>query len=463
MKTIRCSSLDSLFACTPSVLDETLTRINASGPEAELGKIVHSLGARHVMGERFDIAGECNARGWADVEAVGPLVGALARAWVTLEGHFPEETRTVERAVTGARVLVKRPVIASYSLAGTVDVIAKKGENQVVFADWKSGYVDEGYHHQINGYAWCIWCMLGRPDEVEITGVAVFLRHGYQRVVKYDAARLKEWEHDLTHNVLPRLHDFSPGAHCPHCEIYAQCPARLAMLGGTLQAAMYPTMASKNDPHKAFLANVQAALANVSPATRNDLDVVEGMTMLRDRVKLAEQWLKDANALIRGAVERAGGERGIKLADGTRLALVPRQTRSLDAAKAKPVFLKHLTAAEIDGAAKLSLPKLMGLAVGKQIKAQRRVVKDKIERELEAAGAITATAHERLELLDDAEESEFDDGNDEAVGPGQPDARERPCLPAGDSEREAGGGDAPAGGTDRPDEPDPADPGDGRR
>jgi hypothetical protein len=195
---IRCSSLDSVFACTPSVIGQDgEVRVNSSGEEAEVGKAVHALAASFVKSGSFDLKGECLRRGIEDDEEVAKLIGYACRAWEELARFFPMP-RT-ERKVEG-------PVLATrtgeYIVAGTCDVLSGVGTSDAMFLDWKSGFVDDGYRHQMTGYAYGAWNLLGRPAQSVITGIVAFLRHRYYRVVQYTPAMLEEWENDLTHNVL---------------------------------------------------------------------------------------------------------------------------------------------------------------------------------------------------------------------------------------------------------------------
>ena len=57
---IRCSKLDDLFACVPSVLaqDNQLVRIKSTSDAAKLGKAIHEMAAQHVESGGYDIAAE---------------------------------------------------------------------------------------------------------------------------------------------------------------------------------------------------------------------------------------------------------------------------------------------------------------------------------------------------------------------------------------------------------------------
>ena len=85
VRTIRCSVLDGLFACTPSVLDESgLVRISTAGEAAELGKVVHALAASYIETGSFDLKGECSRRGFEDAEEFVLRLVRLAQLFLDL-------------------------------------------------------------------------------------------------------------------------------------------------------------------------------------------------------------------------------------------------------------------------------------------------------------------------------------------------------------------------------------------
>jgi hypothetical protein len=394
---IRCSNLDALFDCTPSVIgDGGLVRINTAGEQAALGKVVHALAGRYIEAGRFDVKAECNRRGFEDEEEAAGLMNYVVRSWDELRRSFPNPQ--VERVIKSN--VIETPA-GSFRIEGTADVLSGVGDTGAVFADWKTGYADDGYHNQMFGYAYCIWNVMGRPENAEILGIVAFLRHRYYRVVKYTAKTLAEWEYDLIHNVLSRVNVYRPGKHCTHCPIYHTCDARKAETSGTVQALMLPNNLPANDPYRQFVERVTKLMASVTPDNKNQPDMIELTSQLRFRVKLVEKAVDDARELLRKTVERVGP---MPLDNGYELALREIVQRVLDPVKAITVLRKHLSDAEIFDCMKASLPSLLAKKAGKFTRGEKKAAREQLEKELEAAGAITVVRRKRLEEIEPGSE-----------------------------------------------------------
>lgn len=393
VRTLRCSSLDGLFGCTPSVLadDPSLVRINSTFEAAEIGKAVHQLAANMVDGKDIDIPAVCNFYE-VDEEDVSTLYGYAERAWGELSQFF-EQPQT--------EVVVKSDTIdckgKHYQIQGTGDVISPIGSHNAIFLDWKTGFLDDSYHQQMAGYAYAIWCVLGRPEETLITGIVAFLRHRYYRVVKYDATALKAWEFDLLHNVLPSVDKYRPGKTCRHCELFATCPARSALVGATLQAIMYPNQADPLDPTVVFLKEARRLLAGITPANRHEPVTGEAVDQLLVRIKLAEQQIDEAKHLIRSAVQRAGY---IPMPGGMALTLRPLQVEKIIPKKAIKTLRAQLSEAAILDAMQISLPKVLAAKRTASPKGEKITAADQLREALRREGATNILIQERLEEVD---------------------------------------------------------------
>jgi hypothetical protein len=414
VKTLRCSVLDGLFACPPSVLDESgLVRLSTAGEAAELGKVVHALAASYIETGSFDLKGECARRGFEAAEEAAGLLTYAAKAWDELKRFFKQPK--TERVVNSDMIEADG---THYQLTGTCDVLSPVGDKGAIFADWKSGYLDEGYHQQMFGYAYCLWCLMGRPEEAQIVGVVVFLRHRYYRIVKYDANQLREWERDLKRNVLPRSGTYHPGGQCARCGLYAGCEARRQLVGGTLQALMLPHDLPADDPHRRFLSTAQRLLSGLTVDNKDQPEVQQALTELRFRLKLAKKVIEDAEELQRRAVERVGP---IPLADDTHLALRNTEQKVIDPLRAMKCLRSHLSDQDIADCMRLSLPKLKLKKAGKYLRGEKRAATEQLEKELESAGAINVSIRQRLEAVDLSTESEkADESVAPDVRPGQP-------------------------------------------
>lgn len=425
LRIIRCSSLDDLFACTPSVLDDQgLVRINPSGEAAELGKVCHNLASTYIETGKFDIKATCARFGQENTEEVAYLMQFAVKAWEELKRFFPQPA--TERV---AKSDILSAASGEYRLHGTIDVVSPFGKS-AIFLDWKSGFISDGYHQNMHGYAYCLWCELGKPEDIEIAGVVCFLRHRYHRVVKYTPKMLKDWEYDLLHNVLGRTDVFRPGQQCVYCPLYAGCAARQQLVGGTLAALMLPADTDDADPHKQFLSKASQLLSAITPENKDAPEVREAMTEMRYRLALAKQVIEDAHTMIRGAVERVGA---IDLADGQQLAIREVKTSVVDPAKAMKVLRTHLADADIAEAMKLSLPKLRAMKASRYVRGEKRAAIEQLEKDLEAAGALSVSVQKRLEETEKEPESEQPQ---HALRIGGPTARTGAGASPGDGERE---------------------------
>jgi hypothetical protein len=278
VKSLRCSSLDSLDACAPSVLDEKgAVRISTAGEPAELGNLVHALATDYIDFGKFDVAGECGRQGMESLaEDATELMGQVVRIWDELRRFFPQPK--TERVVKGE--LPDSP----WTITGTVDVLSPVGANKAIFLDWKSGWA-EGYANQMFGYAWCIWNLLGRPDdaEFEVVGIIAFLRHRKYNILKYNAKKLAEWEYKLLHNVLSRSSAYHPGEHCSRCPIYAGCQARQEVVQGTLTALMLPKHTPITDPSAKALSKAIGIISQLTVDNKNAPEVGRRSPILTSR------------------------------------------------------------------------------------------------------------------------------------------------------------------------------------
>ncbi len=387
---LRCSSLDKLFDCPMSVFGTGMTPIGSQGGPARIGKVAHDLLADLVAGGDWDLAGAANRHALTEdeQEEVRRLVGYGEFAWGELHKYLPSPK--VECAL-------ESDAMASASgmamLDGTADVVSPVGSDRGVFVDWKSGWKDDGYEHQGFGYATCLWHALGRPTDGTITGVFVFLRHRYYRVVKYRPQDIEAWCGDLTRNVLARASrgEFSPGATCGVCDYFADCKARQRVAEGVIDTLLLGETHEANKQYEQWLAGVKQSLARLTDATLDD--AAEATSTLYERIKLVERGLDGAKALLREACERHGR---LPLGDGTELAITEQERKDINTTPALRVLRRHLSDAQIADCTKISLPKVLD-AYGKQRQAgDRAAAKQELEESLEQAGAISVRRMTRM-------------------------------------------------------------------
>ncbi|MCC7147153.1 MAG: PD-(D/E)XK nuclease family protein [Phycisphaeraceae bacterium] len=381
---IRCSKLDALMSCPPSVLDTTAVRIDREEEAATIGKAVHAMAADLIERQAYNVM-ETAAMFGLDTEQseeAAALMLYLMRAWDELRRYFP-----TPRTECG----VAAPLSADVELTGTVDLLSPLGETKAVFCDWKTGRVDSNYQHQMAGYAYCLWTILGQPEDGLITGIVVFLRHHYYRVVKYTPAMLRSWHHDLTHNALAAATKFRPGRVCPNCEIYASCQARKAEVTGVVDSVLGRTT---GDPKwTTFVDQATGLLANIDADNKHEPAVGDIITTLMTRARLAKEAADDVVALVRDTIRRVGP---IDTGEFTTMELATVTMKTLDPVKSLPVLRRHLSDAEICGGMKLSLPQMQSAYAAKKGRGEKVAAKIQIESELDRAGAIVVSLHERM-------------------------------------------------------------------
>lgn len=384
MTQLRCSSMDKLFACPPSVFGGNgMVAVSSQGQPALVGKVIHDLLADAIEGVDTPVASACNRHGLiADDEraSVFQLSEYGGHVWQDLSRYFPDPK--VECQVES------KPMdspIGQVQLNGTVDALSPVGASNGVFLDWKTGWLDSGYVHQGFSYATCLWQMLGEPEEGVITGCFVFLRHRYYRVVKYRASDIRDWLNDLTRNVLARAHrqEFSPGAHCNYCSYYTTCKARRRVAEGMIDTLLLGQTHADNQSYQDWLDGVKASIEHMTEGTVDE--AAEAVATLYERTKMLDRAVTDLKTMLRSNVEQHGP---LPLGDGTELAMEEQERRELDTVPALRELRRHMSDTQIAEGTKLSLPKLLDAFSKQHHKGRRSDAKYALSKALEDAGVI---------------------------------------------------------------------------
>ncbi len=384
-----------MWKCTPSVInDGSGVRISLHNEAADVGKVAHELSADYVDDGEYSIGKRSNDAGLDNChrDDLIDLMSYVVRAWDELEKYFPmPKTECVVESdvfeVDGKK----------YQIKGTSDVLSAIGTNNGIFADWKSGYVDSGYHQQIAGYAYTLWCVLGRPADCTITGIVVFLRHRYYRVVKFDATKLSQWEYDLTHNIIPRRNVYSPDKQCLHCDRYVSCEARKSMVEATIDTMLLRNRSGDSSDYVTFLDDAKDLISGLTEENKNDPKVAQAIRMLSHRVAMINQVSKNAKDLIREAVSRVGD---IPIDENTALTMRQLKIKKVDPVRGIKVLRRHLSDSELCESMSLSLPKLTTCYASHAKRGNKFAAKEQLTRELERASAITISTQDRLEEID---------------------------------------------------------------
>lgn len=346
---IRASSMDQLFACAPSILDFSGTRIKQIDGSVRVGLAVHDAAQSLVDLGTYDLGSISAKHGLDQIECEesASIMPYVLRAWEELAPHFqhPKTEQQIHAA------------IGNWPMKGTMDVASLNNKKAAVFLDWKTGRMDAHNAQQMNCYAFMLWqnALKSAPD-CEITGVVVYLRHKYYRVLKWTNADLTAWKLDLMGNVLGGGQaTYHPGSHCRFCELKHSCKARSAALGESLESD-----GQYGDPDQ-----ISKSYAR----------------MIQHEAKA-----KEMRAAIKEAVQDLGGS--IDTDSGTVLEIQERQLKHLDPAIALPVLQNLLSEQEIAAASKLSYPKLLR-AYTKRHENDRTAARNHLHERLSQAGALS--------------------------------------------------------------------------
>lgn len=419
---VRCSSLDSLFSCPASILASgpALVRIAAENEAASLGKAVHECCATLIPKGSYDVDAASERHGISD-EAKSEAIGLLfyaTKAWQVLAKYFNPDPgqRITEAGVTG-------PVLENiggeqYQITGTIDLCSPVDQDKAIFLDWKSGYIDDGFYQQMSGYAYLLWCHMGRPERVSITGVVVFLRHQYWRVLRFNAEMLGQWERDLIRNQLNRPDSFRPGRACPHCELFSTCPARQAVSVQTIK----DILGGADHPDRpGWWDRAKAVLSQLSVDNKAEKVVGETVSDVVFRIRMLSALVDAAKDVLRDSIRRVGP---IPLGDGVELGLRPVFIEKIRPEVAMPLLRNYLSDGQMTGCMTLSLPKLLTTYANSKPGEsgwKKSVARKMLHGKLLDAGAVTVTRQERLEEVH-SDPQETDDGNNsgESTEPGEP-------------------------------------------
>ena len=420
VRKLRCSALDALWCCTPSVLADgpDIIRISRSGKPAEVGKLCHDCGEGIAKETGYDIKQLASRYELdeEDVEGCYPLLNYGQRAWDELKQYFPQPQ--VEAHVTGPEIIGADG--NTYQIAGTIDVCSPSGGDQAIFLDWKSGYIDDGYHQQMAGYAYLLWNFMGRPDKIQITGIVVFMRHRYYRVLKYTAGSLAQWEHDLLYNVLGSPDEYRPSTKCRFCDLFATCQARQAIVNGTIDTVLG---VRNPDDDPGWYDRGKQVLSQLTEDNKDNKTVGEMVSDLIFRIRLTQRAIDDAKAMLRDAVNRVGPIRTTHVDDddGNDAYLTLREVSSRfinDNRSAMAVLRQFLSDSQIADCSKLSVPKLLETYAKNTQKGTKKDARERMTKTLEDAGLIGERISKRLEEVELPNEGETN-GNDSSQPTGK--------------------------------------------
>jgi hypothetical protein len=351
---LRCSKLPLAFACPGSIRPaEGEILIEHANEYAALGSAVHEVLAGMVLasnGDGPDVRATAMKYG-VDSDELARLVGYGLHAWRALAQYYPEPETEVDMEYPGETFL----------LSGHLD-LASAGEDWVNFLDWKSGYKQPDYFHQLMGYARLVTAFFHNVKTVRAT--VVWLRDWTQETLSVTVADVAKWEADLIASVVNWDGVYSAGAHCQYCPRFAACPAR--------QALVRSALVEIGEEGPAVLPSAMPAIVRMY--REGKLSVVKGL-------------LEQIDNIIRNYIQAVGP---IDLGNGRELALAPEPRDTIDPIKAWPVMSEHLTNEQLAPAIKIGKTALLDAVADLAGKGQKGKAKAALMEELKVAGAVNS-------------------------------------------------------------------------
>lgn len=269
-------------------------------------------------------------------------------------------------------------------LTGQIDVASVLIDRRGIINDWKSGYVEGDYLNQLRGYALLLAL---EHDLVEVDAIVTYLRTGNYRYYRFSTAKLLKWFSDrVVAGVLASMRTFSPGSCCDHCPALAVCkPRRLY-----LQTAVSDIVADSEEIKGGDLAEALAdpeRRAVVAPVLMN----------LWEKAKTVELTIDRLNKLVRESVAAHGP---IVFPDGTRLQLTAFDRTSIDPAKGMPVLSRVLDPEALSGCLRVVKSDVEKAVKERAAPRQKGAAVMAVLKELEEAGALERSSHQKLERVD---------------------------------------------------------------
>ncbi len=365
---IRASAAPLLFSCASSGDDELL--IDYENPGANLGNATHDAMESEVQGERADL--DAIALRWTcEREELGRLVWYGRQLWQDMAPGYANPQTEVP-------VFYKGPDI---ELTGHIDVIARYPK-RVLITDWKSGYLDKNFYHQLMVYAVCLILSEGYEEVVASVG---WLRDQEQEHYTFTRPIVVAWLDRLREQV-KRKGRYTIGSHCPHCPRSHSCPAALA------------------DARQAVTIFSSEAFSSVAIApTLAELPESERVRLFRQAkavLKLGEA----AKTAIRLNVIQNGGH--IDSGDGWLLKVKEEVSRRrLDTAKVCDIIEAHLNEDEKASVIDVSLSRFEEIVAKRAGKGHSATAKRALIDEIVAADALNVSTTQKLvERRKDTEE-----------------------------------------------------------
>jgi hypothetical protein len=354
-------------------------KIETSSEAADLGTAFHAVISQKVKGVAVDVAEVAAANG-VDREELATVVGIGMAMWQKLEKHFPDPVseHSFEPFLAG-KIEVDGPPLVQ--LTGTGDLLSLTDNGSVVrLLDWKSGWGDADHEAQVKGYA--LLALYEIPTADRVVASVMKVRRGILETYEWSRAELEMWWADLFSRMLSEADVYRPSPEaCGYCPLFAECPARTAMLAAAL------VMLDANDEQR-------------KPLTSTP----DGVAYILERARWVEKAAKSAIESVRAAVINAGGL--LPLTDGRELRIESQVRTEIDFPAGEGVLRQHCgdelgKALSVRKGKSKTDPDKLGvedIVRAKAARGQKDKAIESLMYELDQAAALKLTTIQRLEL-----------------------------------------------------------------
>ena len=161
------SSLPRIVKCPPSAAhvdgEGGPTRINKSSQPARLGTALHEAMAfyeRHGVARNMD---EVAAKHEVPEDELIELFAVAKRGWLAVEALFPQPL---------IEVRMKQQILDGVFLVGTADLLDTSDPDHIQLLDWKTGWKQADYWHQLLAYAYMALRLYGNEDSTVTARIA---------------------------------------------------------------------------------------------------------------------------------------------------------------------------------------------------------------------------------------------------------------------------------------------------
>jgi hypothetical protein len=214
MTTTRCSFLDTVMACSGSLVPVD-NPFNPQNPEATEGTAGHEALARMVEDKDPEVDAIAS-KYHVDRGAIAMILPRGREAWSQVKQWFPDPVTEYPMAAD---------LEPDVTVTGTGDVLSMQ-PGVVAVLDWKAGWQPSDHPHQLRGYAALgIETARGRGYDVkEVLAVEVHVRVGTMEIHRWSSDDMEDWIRSLLKQVARAGTQWGPGpVACQYCPRQLVC------------------------------------------------------------------------------------------------------------------------------------------------------------------------------------------------------------------------------------------------